>query len=130
MLSLKNSIVQGDEKIAKKVLKGVQNIAQDKTELSLVNVNYSANTYKKLLDQDKLSLLETVNDFFHFIESFSRYEKQNTISMWVLEDPIQNLTTDTCGIFQICFYENLFFPDNDSKLHEHKNRQKVQYKTC
>ena len=88
VLGLRNFIVQVDEKLAKKVLKGVHNIAQDKTELNLVNVNFSANSYSKLLDQDKLLLSETANDPFHFIESFSRYKKQNIIKMWVLEDPI------------------------------------------
>ena len=124
VLGLKNFIVQDDEKIVKKVLKGVQNIAPDKTELNLVNMNFSANSYDKLLDQDKSSLSETANDLFHFIESFARYEKENVISMWVLEDPIQEITSDTCGAFQIYFYENLFFPNNDSKIHEYKKLTK------
>ena len=59
VLCLRNSIVQDDEKIAKKVLKGVQNIPPDKTELNLVNVNFSANAYNNLPDQNKLSLSET-----------------------------------------------------------------------
>ena len=62
LLGLKNFIVQDNEKIAKKVLKGVQNISPDKTELNLVTVNFSANSYNKLLDQDKLYLSETAND--------------------------------------------------------------------
>ena len=50
VLGLKNFIVQDDEKIAKTVLKGFQNIAPGKTKLNLVNVNFSANSYNKLLD--------------------------------------------------------------------------------
>ena len=80
VLGLRNFIVQDNETIVKKVLKGIQNIAQDKTELNLVSVNFSANSYNKLLDQDELSLSETANDLFHFIESFAQYEKQNTIT--------------------------------------------------
>ena len=45
--------------------------------------------------------------------------------MWVLEHPIQELTTDTCSPFQIYFYENMFFPDNDSKIHKYKKLTKV-----
>ena len=29
-------------------------------------------------------------------------------------------TTVTCGLFQIYFYENVFFPDNGSKIHNYK----------
>ena len=32
--------------------------------------------------------------------------------------------TDTCGAFQIYFYENLFLPDNDSKTHKYKKLTK------
>ena len=124
VLHLRNFIVQDDEKIVKKVLKGVDNIAQDKTELSLVKVSFSANGYNKLLNQDKLSLSETASNLFHFIESFTRYEKQNVISMWTLEDPIQEITSYTCGAFQVYFYNNLFFPDNNSKIHEYKKLTK------
>ena len=67
---------------------------------------------------------ETANDLFHFIESFARYKKQNVISMWMLEDPMREITSDTCGAFQIYFYENLFFPDNDSKIDEYKKLTK------
>ena len=38
--------------------------------------------------------------------------------MWLLEDPIQNITSTTCGYFQTFFHENLFFPDSDSILHK------------
>ena len=78
-----------------------------------------------MLDQEKLSLSETANELFHFIEGFARYEKQNVISMWMLEDPIQEIMSDTCGTFQIYFYENLFFPDNDSKIHKYKKLEEA-----
>ena len=38
----------------------------------------------------------------------------------MLEDPIQKPTIMTCGSFQLYFYENLFFPDENSKLHSYK----------
>ena len=34
----------------------------------------------------------------------------------LLDDQLQELTTDTCGIFQLYFYRNLFEPSADSKL--------------
>ena len=41
---LKNFVLQDDERIVKKILKGVKNIAQDKSEINLLNVNFSANS--------------------------------------------------------------------------------------
>ena len=34
----------------------------------------------------------------------------------LLDDQLQELTTDTCGIFQLYFYRNLFEPSADIKL--------------
>ena len=33
----------------------------------------------------------------------------------IVEDQLQELTTDTCGIFQLYFYKNIFNPLSDSK---------------
>ena len=34
----------------------------------------------------------------------------------LLDDQLQELTTDTCDIFQLYFYKNLFEPSADSKI--------------
>ena len=121
---LKNFILLDDEPIVKKILKGVENIAQDKSEINLVNVNVSANSYLKFSDGEKSSISETANDLFHFIEAFTKFEGQSLVHLWLLEDPIQDITTDTCGLFQTYFYENLFLPDNESKIYKYKKRTK------
>ena len=54
------------------------------------------------------------------MESFAEYETQGIIYLWLLEDPIQDLNSDTCGYFQTYFYENLFFPNSDSVLQDHR----------
>ena len=122
---LKNFILQDDEPIVKKILKGVENIGQDISEINLLNVNFSADScYLKLSDGEKLSLSETANDLFHFIGAFAKFEGQSLIHLWLLEDPIQDITTNTCGPFQTYFYDNLFLPDNDNKIHEYKKLAK------
>ena len=63
---------------------------------------------------------ETCEDFLHFLESFADYENQGLIHLWMLEDPIQDITSNTCGYFQTFFYKNIFFPDSDSILHKCK----------
>ena len=121
---LKNFIVKNDEKIVQKVLKGVEDIKQDKTGLNLVNLKFSVNGYYELSDNKKLALSETAVDLFHFIENFARYEKQQNLNVRVLEDPIQDLRTDTWGPFQRYFYGNLFFLDQSSELQEYKKLTK------
>ena len=34
----------------------------------------------------------------------------------LLDDQLQELMTDTCGIFQLYYYKNLFDPVSDSKM--------------
>ena len=74
---LKNFIVNDDEKILQKVLKGVQNLKEDKSEINLVNVNFSKSSHRKLSEGEKNSLSETATDFLHFIEYFSERENQH-----------------------------------------------------
>ena len=106
---LKNFIVQNDEKIVAKVLKGVENLKEDKTEINLVSVNFVKNSYLKLSEGEKAALSETCTDFLHFLESFAEYENQSLIHLWLLEDPIQDISTNTCGYFQTFFTKAFFF---------------------
>ena len=93
---------------------------EDKEQINLVNVNFVRNSYLKLSEGKNTALSETCTDFLHFSESFANYENQSLIHLWLLEDPIQGISTNTCGYFQIFFYENLFLPDSDSILHRRK----------
>ena len=38
------------------------------------------------------------------------------MSIWMIEDRLQDLESSRCRIFQIYFYENLFNPDKNSKI--------------
>ena len=63
---LKNFIVQDDQKIVTKILKGVENLKEDKEQINLVNVNFVKNSYLKLSEGEKGALSETCLDFLHF----------------------------------------------------------------
>ena len=41
-------------------------------------------------------------------------------------DQLQNIKTDTCGLFQLYFYMNLFIPKNSSKI---VNNRKLSFTT-
>ena len=38
------------------------------------------------------------------------------MNIWMIKDRPQDLDSSTCSIFQIYFYENLFNPDQNSKI--------------
>ena len=44
----------------------------------------------------------------------------------MVEDRVQDLDSSTCGIFQLYFYENLFNPDENSKI---QDKRKLNQRT-
>ena len=44
--------------------------------------------------------------------------------MWMVEDRVQDLNSATCGIFQLYFYDNLFNPNEKSKIQGKANLNK------
>ena len=96
---LKNFIIQGNKKIVEKAIKGTEKIEGKDKKLTLAKLRCSMKTFRVLKDNERLSLSETAQDIFHFIENFGRYKNQANVNMWILEDSIQKTETGTCGPF-------------------------------
>ena len=47
----------------------------------------------------------------------------------MVEDRIQDLDSNSCGIFQLYFYENLFNPDQNSKIQNETKLKKTTVET-
>ena len=69
------------------------------------------------------SLTTTTQDLLHLMYEFGKLHKINdVVTMHLVDDQLQTIETDTCGIFQLYFYVNLFTPlqnswiVNDKKL--------------
>lgn len=59
------------------------------------------------------NLNDTAGDFLNFVQLFGNKLKVcEFVNLWMVEDSIQSLDTITCGIFQICIYDN---PEVNSK---------------
>ena len=55
------------------------------------------------------------------MHSFGKIEQlTNFVNVCTVEDPIQIPKNVTCGPFQMYFYANLFFLDENSKVHSFK----------
>ena len=58
------------------------------------------------------------------LQQFPKLKKTNEMSILILENPVQDLTSSTCGMFQLYFYKDLFDPDEKSKVIDHENLNK------
>ena len=100
---LKNFIIQDDKKVIEKVLFGTE-------QMTSTDLNACKNLSKKELD----ALSDTATNF---IQIFSYMLKLHDFAnIWMVENRAQDLNSITCGVFQICLNENLFNPNENSKI--------------
>ena len=54
---------------------------------------------------------------FHFVQAFGiKLKLRNFVNAGMVEDRLQDLDSSTCGMFQLHFYDNLFNPNENSKI--------------
>ena len=71
--------------------------------------------YEKIKNEHRLR--PTTQDLLHLMYEFGRLHKINdVITVHSVDDQFQKLETDTCGIFQLYFYFNLFMLFEDSSV--------------
>ena len=86
--------------------------------------------YEKLTNNEILSLSETARNVFHLLQNFYKNENiKKFVNVQLLEDPTQKIESSTSGPFQFYFYENLFFPDENSNLHSYKKLTNLEIET-
>ena len=114
---LKNFIIQDEMPIVNKILLGVEQINRSDNKITLCKKKFNLGACKDLTKEEIESLSDTARNFFHFIQAFGiKLNLRSFVSIWMVEDRIQDLDSSTCGIFQIYFYGNLFNPDENSKI--------------
>ena len=87
------------------------------TKINLGSLTFSIKSYEKIKEKSLDNLTNTAKDFFHVLSEFGKIKKQKKEMKFILlDDQFQELTADTCGIFQLYFYKNLFDPVRDSKI--------------
>ena len=79
--------------------------------------------YEKIKDFNDLRT--TTQDLLHLMYEFGKLHNiKNEISVFSLDDQLQKIETDTCGIFQLYFYYNLFNPLKSSSIIENTSLSK------
>ena len=81
-------------------------------------LQFDIESYKKI---NKNSLTSTAQDFFHTLSEFGKVHKNKIVDVYMVDDQLQDLKSDTCGIFQLYFYTNLFVPKKNSKIISNKS---------
>ena len=96
-------------------------------KITLANIKFNLNACKNLSKKELDNLSNTARDFFYFVQSFGNNLKlRDFVNIWMVEYRVQDLNFVTCGIFQIYFYDNLFNPDQNSKI---QNKKRLSKKT-
>ena len=110
-------IIQDDKKVSEKILFGSEQMTRTEKKITLVNIKFNLNACKNLSKKELDALSDTATNFFHFIQAFAnRLKLRDFVNIWMVEDRVQDLSSMTCGIFQLYFYDNLLNPNGNSKI--------------
>ena len=111
----KKFIIDNDRKVLNKVLFGLNKFQKSDHKITLISIKFSMSEYEKIKDTKQLKT--TTQDLLHLMYEFGKLRNiQDEITVFSLDDQLQKIETDTCGIFQIYFYYNLFNPFSDSSI--------------
>ena len=115
-------IVDNDEKITDELLYNFKNCKIDNADVQIkpCTMTFDSIVWDKMPKQKKSQLNETATLFFHLLYQFAKLKKSNKMKIVILENNLQELTSSTCGIFQLYFYKNLFDPSVKSSILEQK----------
>ena len=106
---LKKFIIDNDRKILNKVLFNLNKFQKIDGKITLISTKFSMLQYEKIKDMKQLRT--TTQDLLHLIYKYGKlHNVQDEITVFSVDDQLQKIETDTCGIFQIYFYYNLFKP--------------------
>ena len=99
-------------------------------KITLCKKTFNLRACKELSKEEIDSFSDTARDLFYFVQTFGiKLKLRSFVNIWMAEDRIQDLESSTCGIFQLYFYENLFNPDENSKIQNETKLKKTTVET-
>ena len=98
----KELVIQDDQKIINKILYGVKKFDKKSNKNILLNLKFSIPEYKKLKSFRKLS--KAAVDLLYLINEYSKnHSLRNEVIVRVVDDQLQMIGKDICGMYQIYF---------------------------
>ena len=97
---LKESIIQDDEKIINCILYGLLKFNKKDKTINLTSLKFSIDSYEKLNTPTLSKLSTTATNLFHLINEFGKlHNVKEEVTIYLVDDQLQDTETDTCGIF-------------------------------
>ena len=106
---------------------GIQKLKKKDQKIIIISLKFSMKEYEKIKNEHRLR--PTTQDLLHLIYEYGRLHNiKDLVTVYSVDDQLQKLEADTCGIFQLYFYFNLFVPyENSSVLGDSKlTKRKVE----
>ena len=99
---------------------GIQKLKKKDQKIIIISLKFSMREYEKIKNEHRLR--PTTQDLLHLIYEYGRLHNiKDLVTVYSVDDQLQKLEADTCGIFQLYFYFNLFVPyENSSVLGDSK----------
>ena len=89
----------------------------------MVTLKFSMREYEKIRNGHRLTT--TTQDLLHLMYEFGKLHKINdVVTVHLVDDQLQKIEMDTCGIFQLYFYVHLFTPLENSSIVNDKKLSK------
>ena len=122
----KEFLLQDDGKTLNKILYGIKRFEKKDKNVTIITLTYSMNKYEKIKNANRLST--ATQDLLHLMNEFGKkHNLKNEVMVHFVHDQLQKTETDTCGIFQLYFYVNLFNPVENSQIISDKTLTKKNH---
>ena len=81
----------------------------------LIMLKFSMYEYEKIKNGHRLR--PATQDLLHLLREFGKLHKiKDIVKVHLVNDQLQKIEMDTCGMFQLYFYFNLFMPFENSSI--------------
>ena len=122
-MEFSQSTSKNNRKTLNKILFRIKKLKKKDNKVTLVTLKFSMREYEKIRNGHRLTT--TTQDLLHLMYEFGKLHKINdVVTVHLVDDQLQKIETDTCGIFQLYFYVNLFTPLENSSIVNDKKLSK------
>ena len=105
------------------IVYGTEKFDQKDNKTALITLKFSMLEYEKIRKKNRST--DTAIDLLHLINKFEKSHKlKNEATLHFVDDQLQMIEKDTCGMYQLYFYVNLFNPLEDSSFVNEKSLSK------
>ena len=110
-------VIDNDIGIINKILFGIQKFKKKDQKITIISLKFPMKEYEKIKTGHRLR--PTTQDLLHLIYEYGRLHNiKDFVTIYSVDDQLQRIETDTCRIFQLYFYYNLFVPFENSSIVE------------